>query len=131
MIQTVTSLLSVMVRNFLHICIACEIFEFRGDRSSLKIHTSCSLGSKYLHFWNPDTMEFIRKVPVTRLDGSEASDINELEYWRGRVIANVWYRDFLLVINPATGKVEKEYGRSPSCSFNSHIACSFISHLTL
>lgn len=27
-----------------------------------------------------------------------------------RVIANVWFQDTILVINPVTGVVEKEYG---------------------
>ena len=35
--------------------------------------------------------------------------MNELEYWRGRVLANVWYENVLLVIHPETGLVEKEY----------------------
>jgi len=60
-------------------------------------------------FWDPDTLEVKRKTAVTLLDGSKANNINELEYWRGRVIANVWYKDILLAINPETGQVEKEY----------------------
>ena len=60
-------------------------------------------------FWDPDTLEFKRKTAVVRLDGSKANNINELEYWRGRIVANVWYRDYLLIIHPETGNVEKEY----------------------
>lgn len=67
-------------------------------------------GSEFLHFWDPDTMQEKRKVAVMRMDGTQANNINELEYWRGRVIANLWYRDILLVIHPETGIVEKEYG---------------------
>lgn len=78
---------------------------YDADRHELIV----SDGSEFLHFWDPDTLEFKRKVAVTRLGGSKANNINELEYWRGRVIANVWYRDFLLVIHPETGAVEKEY----------------------
>jgi glutamine cyclotransferase len=73
-------------------------------------------GSEFLHFWDPDTMLQKRKVAVSLLDGSLANNINELEYWRGRIIANVWYRDILLVIHPETGKTEKEYGETkPVC----------------
>jgi glutamine cyclotransferase len=46
---------------------------------------------------------------VYRQDGSPATNINELEYWRGRVLANVWFEDVLLVIHPESGVVEKEY----------------------
>ena len=70
-------------------------------------------GSEFLHFWDPETMREKRKVSVTRLGGSVANNINELEYWRGRVLANIWYTDILLVIHPETGMVEKEYGKQP------------------
>jgi glutamine cyclotransferase len=68
-------------------------------------------GSEFLHFWDPDSLQEKRKVAVTRMDGTLANNINELEYWRGRVIANVWFQDVLLVIHPETGIVEKEYGK--------------------
>ena len=29
---------------------------------------------------------------------------------RGRVLANIWFQDVIVVINPETGIVEKEYG---------------------
>jgi glutamine cyclotransferase len=67
-------------------------------------------GSKNLHYWDPTTFVEKRKVPVMRMSGKPAKNINELEYWRGRVIANVWFEDSLLVIHPETGIVEKEYG---------------------
>jgi glutaminyl-peptide cyclotransferase len=69
-------------------------------------------GSEYLHFWDPETLSEKRKVPVMRMNGSPALQMNELEFWRGRVLANVWFEDVLLVINPETGVVEKEYGES-------------------
>jgi len=66
-------------------------------------------GSANLHFWDVDTMQQKRKVEVKRMDGSPAKQINELEFWRGRVIANIWFQDVIIVINPETGVVEKEY----------------------
>jgi glutaminyl-peptide cyclotransferase len=66
-------------------------------------------GSEFLHIWDPETFEQKRKQKITRLDGSPALRINELEWWRDRVVANVWYEDVLLVINPVSGLVEKEY----------------------
>ncbi len=67
-------------------------------------------GSHYLHFWDPSTFKELRKVEVTRKSGEPATNMNELEFWRGRVLANVWYQDTILVINPESGVVEKEYG---------------------
>jgi glutamine cyclotransferase len=84
-------------------------------------------GSHYLHFWDPHTFQELRKVPIMRQDGKNARSINELEYWRGRVLANVWYQDVILVINPATGVVEKEYGKSSQSlgkwSRHGHLSC--------
>ena len=67
-------------------------------------------GSEWLHFWNPKTLQQKRRVQVQRQSGKPARSLNEIEFWRGRVLANVWHEDVLLVINPSTGVVEKEYG---------------------
>jgi len=67
-------------------------------------------GSENLHFWDPNTMNETRRVSVRRMDGSKALEMNEIEFWRGRVLANIWFEDVILVINPETGIVEKEYG---------------------
>ncbi|CAB9517135.1 Glutamine cyclotransferase [Seminavis robusta] len=66
-------------------------------------------GSAYLHFWDRKTLKQKRKHQIMRLSGHPAVRINELEWWRDRVVANVWYRNVLLIINPVTGLVEKEY----------------------
>lgn len=67
-------------------------------------------GSPNLHFWNRQTLTQTRTVPVVRMDGKPAEELNEIEWYRGRILANVWFEDVLLVIDPATGTVEKEYG---------------------
>jgi glutaminyl-peptide cyclotransferase len=67
-------------------------------------------GSSFLQFWDPNTFQENRKLPVARQDGKNADKINELEFWRGRVLANIWYEDTIIVINPESGIVEKEYG---------------------
>eukprot|EP00536_Pseudo-nitzschia_multiseries_P015703 jgi/Psemu1/247062/estExt_Genewise1.C_9340017 len=66
-------------------------------------------GSENLHFWDPNTMKEIRRVSVSRMDGTTALEMNEIEFWRGRVLANIWFEDVILVIDPETGIVEKEY----------------------
>ena len=59
--------------------------------------------------WRSGVCTPIRIVPCVRLDGTPAMHLNEIEFWRGRVVSNVWYENALLVIHPDTGKVEKEY----------------------
>ena len=68
-------------------------------------------GSDWLHFWDPKSLEQKRRVKVARQSGNPARSLNEIEFWRGRVLANVWHEDVLLVINPSNGVVEKEYGK--------------------
>lgn len=69
-------------------------------------------GSKFLHFWDPNSFTLKRKVEVKRQNARDSKNINELEWWRGRVLANIWYEDILIAIDPETGVVEKEYGES-------------------
>lgn len=66
-------------------------------------------GSPFLHFWNATTLEPKREVEVKRQNGDPAERLNELEFVDGKILANVWYSDVLLVIDPATGKCENEY----------------------
>ena len=74
-------------------------------------------GSQNLVFWDPNCWqtglcEVKRSIAVQRLDGSPAMRLNEIEYWRGRIIANIWLTNIVVVINHQTGMVEKEYGES-------------------
>jgi len=96
-----------------------ETFSFSTKRSegwgltydAEKDELVVSDGSDSLFFWDPHTFEELRRLQVVRQSGQPAKNINELEWWRGRVLANVWYEDTIIVINPETGVVEKEYGK--------------------
>ena len=68
-------------------------------------------GTPNLHFWEKDTLAEKRRVAVTRIDGTPAKNLNEIEWYRGKILANVWFQDVLLVVDPTTGNVEKEYGK--------------------
>jgi len=68
-------------------------------------------GSQYLYFWDRDTLEEKRKITVTRFDGSEQQDLNELEMIDGLVCCNVWYEDVIICVDPVTGKSVREYGK--------------------
>eukprot|EP00041_Stephanoeca_diplocostata_P008862 m.132866 g.132866 ORF g.132866 m.132866 type:complete len:194 (-) comp17511_c0_seq12:368-949(-) len=65
-------------------------------------------GSHWLHFWDPVTLEETRRIEVYHpVDGRHETRLNELEYIPGAnvVLANVWYKDYIVAINPATGEV--------------------------
>ncbi len=61
-------------------------------------------GTDTLHFLNPHTFELVRDVTVT-LNGNPIRQLNELEYIKGEVYANVWMTDTIVRIDPASGKV--------------------------
>jgi len=69
-------------------------------------------GSKFLYFWDRDTLEEKRKIAVIRFDGREQSDLNELEYIDGLVCCNIWHNDHIICVNPDTGKSVREYDMS-------------------
>jgi len=68
-------------------------------------------GSQFLYFWDRDTLREKRKIIVTRFDGSEQQDLNELEMIDGLVCCNVWYEDIIICVDPVTGKSVREYGK--------------------
>lgn len=62
-------------------------------------------GTATLRFLDPRTFAVQRTVTVTD-EGREVSQLNELEYIRGEVYANVWMTDRIARIDPATGRVK-------------------------
>lgn len=61
-------------------------------------------GTEYLRFLDPATFKETGRVRVTDA-GRPVARLNELEYVRGEVYANVWQTDRIARINPATGRV--------------------------
>jgi glutamine cyclotransferase len=63
-----------------------------------------SNGSAYLRFLDPKTFRETGRIRVTD-DGHPVEKLNELEYVRGEIFANVWQTDKIARISPRTGKV--------------------------
>ena len=61
-------------------------------------------GTSQLRFLDPDSLKEIGRVTVTD-DGKSVVDINELEYVKGEVLANIWHTDRIARIDPASGHV--------------------------
>lgn len=61
-------------------------------------------GSTNLYFLDDD-FRTARKVTV-RLNGRPVNDLNELEYIDGKIWANVYLTDLIVIVNPADGNVE-------------------------
>lgn len=61
-------------------------------------------GTDQIRFLDPGTFEEKRRVAVLA-HGQPVLRLNELEYIKGEVFANVWGSDYVVRIDPATGKV--------------------------
>jgi glutamine cyclotransferase len=70
------------------------------DGSSLIL----SDGSATLYFLDPQTLQTTRALQVN-LDGAPLDRLNELEYIRGEIYANIWYTDLIARIDPTSGEV--------------------------
>ncbi|MFO1025677.1 MAG: glutaminyl-peptide cyclotransferase [Acetobacteraceae bacterium] len=67
-------------------------------------HLIMSDGSSAIQFLNPKTHELVRRVFVTDSIGP-VGFLNELEYDRGKLYANVWQTDFIAIIDPESGRI--------------------------
>lgn len=61
-------------------------------------------GTDQLRFLDPQTLQEQRRITVT-WNGRPVDRLNELEYVKGEVLANIWYESRIARINPATGAV--------------------------
>ena len=61
-------------------------------------------GTAFLSIRDPESFTVLKKITVHDSTGPIA-DLNELEYARDALFANVWKEDIILRINPANGAV--------------------------
>lgn len=64
-------------------------------------------GSQTIYFLD-ENFSLIRKIQVAGYQ-SVYTHINEMEFINGKIFANVWTTDFVLIINPENGAVEQYY----------------------
>ena len=61
-------------------------------------------GSAQIRIWDPTTLKELRRITVK--DGNEpVNELNELEFVRGEILANVWQTERIARISPVDGKV--------------------------
>jgi len=81
-------------------------FSYATEGWGLTNNGSCLImsdGTANLYFLDPETYEVVGQVEVR--DGSPVTGLNELEYIRGYVYANVWHERLIAKIDPKTGNV--------------------------
>jgi glutaminyl-peptide cyclotransferase len=61
-------------------------------------------GSQDLRFWDPETLQETDRISVSD-DAGPVRNLNELEWVKGEIYANVWQTDRIARIRPGSGKV--------------------------
>ncbi|MEQ9462390.1 MAG: glutaminyl-peptide cyclotransferase [Haliea sp.] len=61
-------------------------------------------GTEHLHFLDPDSGHHLRSLKVTE-QGERVVRLNELEWIDGKIWANIWMTDRIVVIDPTSGEV--------------------------
>lgn len=82
-------------------------FRYTGEGWGMTADTKSLImsdGTPTLKFLDPVSLKVTRKVDVT-FDGQAIDQINELEWVKGEVLANVWRTRAIVRINPKDGKV--------------------------
>lgn len=62
-------------------------------------------GTHVIRVVNPETFETERTIVVMKENGEPLMQLNELEYVKGEIWANVWYEPRIARIDPANGKL--------------------------
>jgi glutamine cyclotransferase len=68
-------------------------------------HIIMSDGTPVLRILQPGSMKPVRRLTVTA-EGQPVSQLNELEYVHGEILANIWQTDRIARIDPKTGHVK-------------------------
>src|SRR5665213_4478721 len=90
-------------------------FHYKGEGWALTSDGArliMSDGTPQLRFLNPATLAEIGRLDVT-INGRPMPMINELEWVKGEVFANIWQTNYIARIDPKTGKVTGIVDLSP------------------
>lgn len=83
-------------------------FDYQGEGWGLT-HDDKNLilsdGTPRLRFLDPETFGVTRRLNVIDEHGRPVENLNELEFIRGEIFANIWHQDRIARISPRTGRV--------------------------
>jgi glutamine cyclotransferase len=68
-------------------------------------HLIMSDGTPYLRVLDPKTLKLLRRIEVTA-EGRPVEQLNELEWVKGEILANIWTTKWIARIDPASGHVK-------------------------
>ena len=62
-------------------------------------------GTAQIRIWDPNSLDETSRITIHDEDGSPIEHVNELEWVKGEIYANVWMTDEVLRISPKDGRV--------------------------
>ncbi|HUO12239.1 MAG TPA: glutaminyl-peptide cyclotransferase, partial [Caulobacteraceae bacterium] len=80
-------------------------FHYTGEGWGLTqdgVHILMSDGTQFIRVLDPETLKEVSRIAVTDR-GQPVREINELEWVRGEILANIWQTDQIARIDPKTG----------------------------
>jgi len=83
-------------------------FRYSGEGWGLThddAHLMMSDGTHIIRFINPENFETVRTIAVFDEKGKPLMELNELEYIKGEIWANIWQKGEIVRIDPNTGKL--------------------------
>jgi glutaminyl-peptide cyclotransferase len=83
-------------------------FHYKGEGWGLTHDHSALImsdGSSILRFLDAKSFRELKRISVRDSNGHPVEQLNELEYVRGEIYANIWYSDKIARISPRTGRV--------------------------
>jgi glutamine cyclotransferase len=91
-------------------------------------------GSAQLYFLEPEYFTQVDQIEVFDNKGM-ITNLNELEYIHGKVLANIWYKSIIVIIDPEsgkiTGRIDLEELIPPSCKGDSNKVLNGIAYNSL
>ncbi len=87
-------------------------FRYKGEGWGLTtngLHLIRSDGSPYLYFMNPQSFVIVKTIKVhfqRQSNRKEVIRLNALQWVKGKIYANLYPSDQILIIDPETGRVE-------------------------
>jgi glutamine cyclotransferase len=85
-----------------------KTFTYEGEGWGIthdRSHLIMSDGSSYLRVFDPKSFREVKRLHVLDEQGHAVERLNELEYVRGEIYANVWHSDRIARISPESGKL--------------------------
>jgi glutamine cyclotransferase len=95
-------------------------FRYSGEGWALTRNASeivMSDGTPTLRFLDPKTLKVRRTLKVTE-DGQPVRNLNELEWVKGEIFANIWLTDQIVRIDPKSGRVVGQIDLAPLVQAN-------------